>query len=159
MRFTFAPDRVGARWYAGKINESDWPTIAQAALEAGFDGPSLRRLAGLEEVNHWEASKLIQPALGELGAKKLSPNEAFDWCARDICDEIVNGTRDPIKGADELWRDMLRLNYYPENLRGIFDEVEMEETGALSGGLEEGRKRVFDYAAAYLALDSRRPKE
>jgi len=156
MQFTFSPDRVAARWYAGKIDESDWPAIAQDALEAGFDGPSLRRLAGLENVSHWEFSKHIEQALEEIGAKKLNANEAFDWCARDICREIVNRTRDPIKCADELWRDMLRLNYYPQDLRHIFDEIELEETGALPGGLEEGREGVIDYAAEYLSLDSRR---
>jgi len=159
MQFAFSPDRVAARWYAGKMAESDWPAVARDALEAGHDGPSLRRLAGLEKVDHWEVSKHIETALCELGAKKLSVNEAFDWCARDVCSEIVNRTRDPIKCADELWRDMLRLNYYPQNLRGIFDEIEMEETGALPGGLEEGRKRVIDFAAEYLALNTQRHKK
>jgi hypothetical protein len=43
----FEPTRVAARWYFGELMHEDLPAIAIEALEHGYDGPMLRRLAGL----------------------------------------------------------------------------------------------------------------
>ena len=43
----FEPTRVAARWYFGELMHENLPAIAIEALERGYDGPMLRRLAGL----------------------------------------------------------------------------------------------------------------
>src|SRR5262245_21833205 len=151
MQSPFLPERLAALWRTGKITESDWPRQAQNALEAGFDGRSLRRLAGLLQIERWEISRLIVPALQELGVQPMTEREAFRWLADEICRGIVSGSQDPFRGASALSLDMTRLSLsYPESLWRIFYEIEMEGTGALSDGPVESRQRIRRYAAEYL---------
>ena len=58
---------MAARRFTGKHPESDWPSIARDALEAGLDGPALRRLASYEQKLHWAVAKYSEPALSENG--------------------------------------------------------------------------------------------
>src|SRR5262249_22102880 len=43
----FDPNLFVARWYCSTVNPEEMPAFAADALEAGFDGPALRRLAAL----------------------------------------------------------------------------------------------------------------
>jgi hypothetical protein len=40
---------VAARWYLGDLSGEEMPAIACQALELGYDGKNLRRLAGTYE--------------------------------------------------------------------------------------------------------------
>src|SRR5713226_8480050 len=102
MPSPFLPQRPAARWFAGKLANSDWPATARDALEAGFDGRALRRLAALEKANHWDVVNFIEPALSEMGAPRMSLEAALLWSAKDICRDIAGGSRDPLDGAREI---------------------------------------------------------
>ena|SRR5437762_13957874 len=73
----FLPRRIAARWFTGKHPESDWPSLARDALEAGLDGPALRRLASYEQKLHWDVAKYSEPALSEMDASKMSQGKHF----------------------------------------------------------------------------------
>src|SRR5438874_9847275 len=138
----FLPPRVAARWFTGKHPESDWPSIARDALEAGLDGSALRRLASYEQTLHWDVAKYSEPALSEMGASKMSQREALLWSAKDVCRDILEGARGPF----EIWRDRLRRQCYPEELMPIFNEIEMQGTGLLSGSEQEALQIILSHA-------------
>ena len=43
------------------------PSVAQNALEAGYDGPAILRMAILERPSGWETNQLLPAFLKELG--------------------------------------------------------------------------------------------
>src|SRR5436853_2735093 len=147
----FLPPRVAARWFTGKHPESDWPSIARDALEAGLDGSALRRLASYEQTLHWDVAKYSEPALSEMGASKMSQREALLWSVKDVCRDILEGARDPF----EIWRDKLRRQCYPEELMPIFNEIEMQGTGLLSGSEQEALQIILSHARDSVSPDRR----
>jgi hypothetical protein len=52
------------------------PVVAQDALEAGFDGPHVLRMASLEPEAGWVIEQALSPMLAELGCQTLPPREA-----------------------------------------------------------------------------------
>src|SRR5438552_6907011 len=138
----FLPPRVAARWFTGKHPESDWPSIARDALEAGLDGSALRRLASYEQTLHWDVAKYSEPALSEMGASKMSQREALLWSVKDVCRDILEGARDPF----EIWRDRLWMQCFPEELMPIFNEIERQGTGLLPGSGQEALQIILSHA-------------
>jgi pimeloyl-ACP methyl ester carboxylesterase len=159
MPSRFLPHRAAARWFAGKLANSDWPATARDALEAGFDGRALRRLAALEKANHWDVVNFIDPALSEMGAPHMSPEEALLWSAKDICRDIAGGSRDAFDGAAEISQDILRTLLFPKELMPIFEEIEMRGTGLLAGGEAGSRERILSHARALLSSIDEPPQE
>src|SRR5215470_16723909 len=155
MHLAFSPDRVAARWYAGKMLDTDWPAAARDALEAGYDGPALRRVAGLEEANRWEIARHIETALRELGTNKLDASEAWDWCFKEVCRQIVDKERDPLQAGYELANDMVRhIDRFSNSpsLWKIFEVTEMLDVPGLSNDQEHTRKEIIEAASKYLHI-------
>jgi hypothetical protein len=114
MEEVFNPDLFVARWYCSKVGPEDMPKFAADALEAGYDGPALRRLAGLSKPTAAEVGDLFQRALGEIGTVTILSKEQAVWSlSRSTASAIVAGRRDPIEGAGILARYAMMLNYPP----------------------------------------------
>jgi hypothetical protein len=69
-------------WQAGLTDWSELPDIAAAALADGFDGPSLRNLAGLlglpwTEIQ-WQAPELLAGVAAEVGVPQRTQDEALE---------------------------------------------------------------------------------
>lgn len=76
----FNPQLTAAEWYLGTLNPEDLVTFACEALEKGYDGYSLRRLAGLSNPAKRDMDGLVDAALYELGlAVPLSKDDAASW--------------------------------------------------------------------------------
>ncbi|HEY9375303.1 hypothetical protein [Streptomyces sp.] len=76
------------------------------ALLAGVDSPSLAQLAGLTRREEPEASDLFESVLDELGLRDGLPTTQAEaeWAlVRRILTRIVDGTLDPVAGADRVW--------------------------------------------------------
>lgn len=122
------PDRTltlqmfAARFACGVIYGEDTPALAADLLEAGFDSPSLRRLAGETQVRcNADAAELVDRITREAGLPVPFPVEkARLLVSRQIARQVIAGERDPWRGAADLqgiwgWRS------YPsdEQIRGI----------------------------------------
>jgi hypothetical protein len=88
-----------ARFVCGDIYGEDTPEIAADLLEAGYDTPSLRRLAGETDVhNHADASAYIDRIAREAGLPVPFPlRQAQMLVTRHIAREVISGQLD-------LWR-------------------------------------------------------
>jgi len=77
--------------------------LALAALDAGWDCPALRTLAGLDDADEAELRSMFEDLLGELDVAAPAPGEAIKLLAKDIAVDIVEGRRSPQEGAESLW--------------------------------------------------------
>ncbi len=62
------PTLLAAQWITGDLYADAMPGIAADLLEAGYDTPSLRRLAGETSIKTWaDADPLVSKVFCELG--------------------------------------------------------------------------------------------
>lgn len=112
MEKAFNPDLFVAKWYCSEVWSEDMPKFAADALEAGYDGPALRRLSGLTRPTSVEIGDLFQRALAEVGKVDiLSQEQGVLLRSRMIAADIVEGRIDPFQGANILAGYARILNY------------------------------------------------
>ena len=101
----------------GTANAGDFVKWADAALTAGWDSPSLRRLAGFEDARVDEASALFDRSSDELGLDRPTGNAALRReHLRAIAEGIVDGTRDPLAAVDQIHREVISPLEHPKDL-------------------------------------------
>jgi hypothetical protein len=129
MPQAFNPDLFVASWYAGRVGPEHMPAFAADALEAGYDGPSLRRLAGLIRPTARDIGDLFEGALREIGTVPIqSKEQAFFFLSRLVARDILEGRVEPIRGADILASYAMILQY-PECLVGFFGLADLPRWG------------------------------
>jgi hypothetical protein len=99
------------------------PGLACDALEAGLDGPSIRRLASVINPSGWETDQILPKFMAEAGLKQISRAEASMRIARDLARRILLQKLDPLNFTQDfepLWIDA----DYPEGLQeaGCLDD-------------------------------------
>lgn len=107
------------------IASADMPTIGCDALEAGLDGPAIRRLAILHHPTYFEVAEVLPRAMQELGLGQISVGEAALRIARVMAREILASGDDPLdqlRDFESLW---VRSKYAPEitSLGTLYDDV------------------------------------
>jgi hypothetical protein len=91
------------------------PTIAQDALEAGFDGPHTLRLAILDPKSSSEIHDELPKMLNELGLTKISLEQAAIQLATVRAKQLLESGEDPISSLPYFHR-LLWTGDYPEDL-------------------------------------------
>src|SRR2546426_5939008 len=97
-------DVIAAKWALGLVPSEALPRIAVDALEAGFDTPSLRRLAGELRPLLAETGPLFEEVLGELGVAIPDRSRAALVIAKSYATQITEGSLSPYEGAREIWQ-------------------------------------------------------
>jgi len=129
MHEVFDPDSFVARWYCSLVGPENMPSFAADALEAGFDGPSLRRLAGLMKPSALDVGDLFERTLQEIGTIKVQSHEqAIVFLSRRTAMDIVEGRIEPVHGADILARYSIILGH-PDFLVQFLQLSEMPHWG------------------------------
>jgi hypothetical protein len=125
------PLLLAARWISYDLHGEEMPGIAADLLEAGFDTPALRRLAGEIEIHSREdAEPLTKQVFRELGVPgSFSETHAKLIATRQIAREVIVGKRDPYSAASHL--QIVLWNWKPatEDLAHLFlvsDEFEWD---------------------------------
>jgi hypothetical protein len=148
---TFNPDLFVAKWYCSKVGPEAMPQFAADALEAGYDGPALRRLAGLLKPTTVEVGDLFQRALREIGTVTiLSKEQAVYSLSRSTASDIVDGRLDPIEGAGILARYAMMLDY-PPHLAEFLQLSEMPFWGEYAPSRSQLIKNIIEEASMLLA--------
>jgi hypothetical protein len=127
------------------------PGFAADALEAGFDGPSLRKLAGLVQPTFRDVGDLFQKALLDIGTIKIQTQEqAVFALSRLTAADIVEGRVEPIEGANVLamYAQML---CYPEFLANFLQLSEMPLWGEYAPPREKLVQDIIEQSRALLA--------
>lgn len=96
----FSPELVQARWILGEFFSDDAPALAQAALENGYDGRCIRRIAGLVRPDSGDLLPLMPGFFAETGAPpSLSREEAAWILIRHISRGVIEKQISPYEGA------------------------------------------------------------
>lgn len=90
------------------------PSVAQDALEAGFDGPRVVRMAVLEPVANWGIDQALPPMMEELGCKAISPEDAALHLARQRARHILETGEDPLPSMPYFYGLMLAADRLEE---------------------------------------------
>ena len=87
------------------------PSVAQDALEAGFDGPYVLRMAILEPVAGWAIDQALSPMMEELGLRSIVPEEAALHLARQRARRILSTGEDPWPSLPYFYRLLVAADY------------------------------------------------
>ena len=104
-----------------RVNGPDTCRWALSALEAGFDTPSLRILAGMScdsALPLAEVRPYLDTALSELNLDVSSRGEVLREYARAVAEELVAGTRAIEPSLDEIHRAVVSPLNHPADLLG-----------------------------------------
>jgi hypothetical protein len=117
----FEPTRVAARWYFGELMHEDLPAIAIEALEHGYDGPMLRRLAGMIKPTSRDIRvEEIDGAFREMGITAPVPmREAQLILAAETARAAASGLQDPFDAATHIRIGICRFKAEPPELERI----------------------------------------
>ena len=97
---------VEAKLALNLIYSLDMPKLAWDALEAGFDGPAIRRLAALEFPTAFQIRDVQPRAMEEMHLAKISQGEAALRLAKIRAQELLRSDADPFKHLryfEQLW--------------------------------------------------------
>jgi hypothetical protein len=90
------------------------PIVAQDALQAGFDGPRVVRMAILEPTATWEIHQALKFMLDELGLQSISHREAALRLARLRARRVLTTKEDPLLSCSYFYRLWIEADYIPE---------------------------------------------
>jgi len=103
-----------AKWALGEIYPEDLPALAWDAVEAGYDGPALRRLGALEKPSGWETDRFMPAVLEELSIRSISPSEAALVLSQAEARRILAEKSDPLLQLGRFYRYWLASDYSRE---------------------------------------------
>jgi hypothetical protein len=107
------------------------PLTAQEALEAGFEGPNVLRMAIMEPVEGWEIDQILPRMLMDLGCHSIHARDAAFRLARSRAERILETCEDPLESVMYFHSLMLAADH-PEELiaLGYFDDNNFGATPA-----------------------------
>jgi hypothetical protein len=117
----FDPARNAVCWYFGKLCHEDLPSICINALEHGYDGPMLRRLAGLVKPTSRDiGERQIEGAFREMGiAAPISERECQLYLATETARAAAAGLQNPFDAATHIRIGICNFKAEPAELAEI----------------------------------------
>jgi hypothetical protein len=145
----FNPKLVEAKLALKRIGPSEMPALAWDVLEAGLDGPSIRRVAALTNPYGWETDQILPTFMAEAGLKTITPREALIRPARQLAHQILSEGLDPLEHTRDFELLWIEADYAAEiQAAGTLDD---EWYVAQYGG--ETEEQLREYArSVFLAL-------
>jgi len=100
----FDPARNAVRWYFRELAHEDLPAICIEALEHGYDGPMLRRLAGLVKPTSRDVTDAqVERVFHEMGiAAPISERDCQLFLATETAQAAVAGLQNPFDAATNI---------------------------------------------------------
>jgi len=117
----FDPARIAVRWYFGELFHEDLPSICIDALEYGYDGSMLRRLAGLLKPTSRDLTDAqVERAFREMGiAAPLSERDCQLFLATETAQAAAAGTQNPFDAATHIRIGICNFKPEPPELAEI----------------------------------------
>jgi len=119
---SLAPQLLAAAWKTHDLYGEDMPEIAADLLEAGYDTPSLRRLAGEIGITcSADVEDILAEVFRELNIRyPLSEMQATLIVSRQVAREVIAGRRDAGHAAAYFGHKTRWDSRAPEDLRILF---------------------------------------
>jgi hypothetical protein len=121
----FEPKVVEAKLALGMIVTTDMPRMAWDALEAGYDGPGIRRLAALDFPTYFQVREVLPRVMEELGIAELTAGEAAHRLAKLRAQQILSSTDDALRHTGDFFHIWVEAGYCRElaGVGSLDDEV------------------------------------
>lgn len=110
----FDSQLVEAKLALNMIGPKEMPSLAWDVLEAGLDGPFIRRLAALDNPSGWETDQIQLAFMAEAGMKQISIREASIRIARQLAIRILSEKLDPLAYTRDFELLWIRAEYPAE---------------------------------------------
>jgi hypothetical protein len=105
---------IEAKLALGRISPENMPKVAWDALEAGYDGPAVRRMAAFNIPTGFEVDAILPGFLQETAMRAISQEEAAIRVACDLAHEIIDSRKDPLPYAETFYRLWISCDYTRE---------------------------------------------
>jgi hypothetical protein len=102
----FEPRVTEARLALNLISSTEIPKLAWEALEAGLDGPAIRRLAAFEFPTFFQVQEVLPQAMKEMRLARLDKTAAALLLAKLRAQEILARNLDPfhhLRDFEQVW--------------------------------------------------------
>ena len=110
----FDPKVVEAQLALNLVSTTDMPKLAWDALEAGLDGPAIRRLAALEFPTAFQVREVLPSVVKEMHLAKIGEVEAALRLAKLRAQEILRSNSDPFKHLRDFEHLWIQAHYCRE---------------------------------------------
>jgi len=143
---TFDPKLIEAKLTLKRIGPEQMPSLACDALEAGLDGPSIRRLAGLINPSGWEMDQILRKFMAETGLGQIPLSVAALRLASDLAQRILSEGLDPLNFTGHFYRLFVDAAYPAAIQEAAFldDEKEiLDYTGQTKAEFREHARQVL----------------
>lgn len=136
----FDPARFEAEVALKLIPTEELPMVAQNALEAGFDGPHVVRMAILDPKYGWAIDQALPLMLKELGCNRLTPQDAALHLAQEHARHLLDTGENPLSSLPYFYRlmlaanyptDLIELGFLEDNFDYFFDDPDEQRTVVL----------------------------
>ena len=143
---------IEAKLCLGEFQPGEWIPIAWNALEAGYDGRWIRRLAAYDFINSWELEAVLPGALDELHIERITPELAYARLAKQIVIDHLEAGHDPLLvRADQLWKLWVKAGH--PALLGVlgtlWDEIYLKQIQVGDEETREWLRVLLEAAASY----------
>jgi hypothetical protein len=121
----FEPRVAEARLALNLISTTEMPKLAWEALEAGLDGPAIRRLAAFEFPTFFQVQEVLPQAMKEMRLARLDKTAAALLLAKLRAQEILARNLDPFKHLRDFEQVWIESDYCRElqDFGNLDDEV------------------------------------
>ena len=107
----FDPGAFEAEVALKLIPTESLPLVAQDALEAGFSGPHVVRMAVLDRKDGWAIDQELPLMLGDLGCREIPPREAALRLARRRAHRVLETGEDSLAAISYFHQLMIAADY------------------------------------------------
>lgn len=146
----FDPRIAEAQIALNMIGTTDMPRLAWDALEAGFDGPAIRRLAALDFPTHFQVEEILGRAIEEMQVVKLTREAAALQLGKIVAQRILRSNDDLLKHLRDFEYMYWEADYCCElrSVGNLDDEVYVARERGQSDAEIRGwvRERLEDLA-------------
>jgi hypothetical protein len=136
----FDPQQFAAEASLGLIPSESFPSVAQDALVAGFDGKWILRMAVLDKPSGWEIDQVLPRMLADLNLQLPAPKAAAILLAQARVERIRSSGDDPLLSMDYFYQLWLKADYPGElAVLGNLDDYYSwtDEAGVRAAAAEE----------------------
>jgi hypothetical protein len=102
----FERNLVEAKLALDRIGPEELPALAWDALEAGFDGHAIRRMAAFVNPTGWQTDQILPAFMRESGLQRISIEAACVRIAIDLARRLLTNGSDPLlysRDFELLW--------------------------------------------------------
>jgi len=142
----FDSQLIEAKLALSMIGPDEMPALAWDALEAGLDGPTIRRLAALINPSGWETDQIIPAFMAEADMKSISSQDAAIRVARHLAQRILSEELDPLAYSryfEALW---IRADY-PTAIQEVGS---LDDQKAVAEYIGQSEAELREYARSVL---------